>query len=433
MARKLFISVLGDTDYGECYYTKASFKSCKVRFIQEATLAYITKEEKWTNNDAALILLTKKAESSNWVDDGHKTKEGETKKQSGLYSRLQQMNLPISITPLNNLPDGNNEDEIWEVFQRTFDAIEEGDELYFDITHGFRYLPMLILVLGNYSKFLKNTEIKSITYGNYVSRNKLKEEAPIIDLLPISYLQDWTTAAISFLDSGNVKRFSKLCSSQLKPILRDEAKLLGDTPARTLRKFVNALNTVVSEMYACRSISILKSENIAKLLDLSSQIEKTTIKPLNPILQKIKDSFKDFVPSPDIINGYAAAKWCFDKGLYQQSLTILHENIVSQICKQENLQVNSIEERDLVSYVFKIYYDNDCKYNENKDEKINMIQRNVLFQALASSFRVTTNLRNDYNHSGMRSNPTAVSKITNDLKERLEKVMAVLKAQGYVD
>lgn len=433
MARKLFISVLGDTDYGECYYTKASFKSSKVRFIQEATLAYLTKEEKWTDKDAALILLTKKAESSNWIDDGHKTKEGETIKRSGLYSRLQQMNLPIGITPLKNLPDGNNEEEIWEVFQHTFDAIEEGDELYFDITHGFRYLPMLILVLGNYSKFLKNTEVKSITYGNYVSRDKLKEEAPIIDLLPISYLQDWTTAAINFLDSGNVKRLSELCNSKLKPILRDEAKLLGDTPAKTLNQFVKALNTVVSEMYTCRSASILKSENIANLLDLSSQLEETTIKPLNPILQKIKDSFKDFVPSRDILNGYAAAKWCFDKGLYQQSLTILHENIVSQICEQENLNIYDTKERDFVNYAFKIYYDNDCKYNENEDEKINTIQKNKLFQALASSFRVTTNVRNDYNHSGMRPCPATVSAITKNLKERLDKVMVVLKAQGYVD
>ena len=33
--------------------------------------------------------------------------------------------------------------------------MQDGDELYFDLTHGFRYLPMLVMVLINYSKFLK--------------------------------------------------------------------------------------------------------------------------------------------------------------------------------------------------------------------------------------------------------------------------------------
>ena len=61
------------------------------------------------------------------------------------------------------------------------------------ITHAFRYLPMLVLVLANYAKFLKNVTVKSLTYGNYEAREGTN--APIVNLLPIAALQDWTTAA----------------------------------------------------------------------------------------------------------------------------------------------------------------------------------------------------------------------------------------------
>jgi hypothetical protein len=76
MSRKVFISFLGSTNYGECYYTKDSFISPKVRFIQEATLRYITQHEEWTENDAIYILLTRGAEEKNWNDNGHRDTDG---------------------------------------------------------------------------------------------------------------------------------------------------------------------------------------------------------------------------------------------------------------------------------------------------------------------------------------------------------------------
>ena len=44
MARKVFISVLGFTNYSECIYTKDAYKSHSVRFIQEATLEYLLQQ-----------------------------------------------------------------------------------------------------------------------------------------------------------------------------------------------------------------------------------------------------------------------------------------------------------------------------------------------------------------------------------------------------
>ena len=71
MKRKVFISVLGSNNYSECIYFKDEYKSAHVRFIQEATLDYLTSMEEWTANDIAIFLLTDEAEKANWQDNGH--------------------------------------------------------------------------------------------------------------------------------------------------------------------------------------------------------------------------------------------------------------------------------------------------------------------------------------------------------------------------
>ena len=97
------------------------------------------------------------------------------------------MSFPFELTP-KDIKDGKDTDEIWEIFDVIYNEINDGDELFLDITHAFRYLPMLLTVLINYSKFLKKITVKSITYGNFMAEGDLK---PIMDLTSISVLQDY--------------------------------------------------------------------------------------------------------------------------------------------------------------------------------------------------------------------------------------------------
>ena len=48
-------------------------------------------------------------------------------------------------------------------------------------------------------------------------------------------------------------------------------------------------------------------------------------------------------------------------------------------------------------------------------------------QVLASTFMVTTNLRNDYNHAGMRSCPTKRTGLINNLRERLDIILSMIE------
>lgn len=432
MARKVFISVLGYSNYGKCFYTRLSenFKSDEVRYVQEATLQYLMTLSEWTADDCAYILLTKGAEQKNWIDNGHcEYGTNAPIQQPGLASMLETRHFPYPVIPIKNIPDGNDEKEIWTIFERVFSLIQEGDELYFDLTHGFRYLPMLILVLGNYSKLLKNVVVKSITYGNYEARNKETNEAPLIDLLALSNLQDWTSASASFLKNGNLSMLKSLCKQNLAPILKETKGT--NLKAKTLNRYIDVLEEVVSDMNTCRGINILNGDNFAELINWSDQLKDVIIEPMKPVVERLKYSFQNFTPSKNIKNGYVAAKWCFDNHLYQQSLTILHETIVSHICESEGLNVAEREEREIVNMSFTIYNEKivreKWRCEAEQIESIEKLLNNDLLKSLASTFLVTTTLRNDYNHAGMRKNPAKQDKFQIKLKERLNIIFSMIE------
>ena len=176
MERKVFISVLGTGFYEPCKYTKGSFNSSETRFIQQATLEYLKVNNDWTTKDSdgdvvdrVIILLTNGAKETNWSKDITKRLNYKTKSEEvylGLEQVLQNMNLPCPIETIT-IPDGKDEDEMWAIFNAVYETLQPNDELYFDLTHSYRYLPMLVLVLGNYAKFLKGVKVKHISYGNY--------------------------------------------------------------------------------------------------------------------------------------------------------------------------------------------------------------------------------------------------------------------------
>lgn len=422
MARKVFISFLGYSDYGACHYCKDGYKSESIRYVQEATIEYINRLSPWTKNDAAYILLTKGAESKNWVDDGHidyVTKE--VKRSEGLETRISKMCLPLQIVPIKELPDGNNEEEIMQIFQRVFSLIKEGDELYFDLTHGFRYLPMLVLVLGNYAKFLRNAKVKSITYGNFEGRNKDKNEAQLIDLCSLTYIQDWTFAAANFLENGNVDQLASLSETVYRVTLKETKG--QDENAQMLKRFTDSLKGVVSDFQTCRGLSIYKASNIGKLLKTIEQIQHTEIQPLDPVIERIKMAVANFSSTENVVNGFAAAKWCSDNGLYQQAATILQENVVSYFALRHGIKIDDEVQRGIVNKALAILFNNipEDKWDVNALDRIKLedVLKDDLLKDkdIVNGFNNLSEVRNDLNHSGMRSKraPLSAAKIKENI------------------
>ncbi len=441
MPRKVFISILGTGFYEECAYTKEKeekegkekkpFTSTPTRFIQQASLELVGAND-WSKEDRVIIFLTKKARELNWnknIAERKRYGKDTPEPYKGLEAVLQEMDLKAQVED-KDIKDGMNKEEIWEVFQTIYDTLQEGDELHLDLTHSFRFLPMLLLVLGNYAKFLKGITIKNIVYGNYEARNA-QNEAPIISLLPLVSLQDWTFAAANYLQNGRATQLEELANEELRPMLQNTKDINLD--ARTLNKYVKTLSTFTKDLLNCRAQTIRSGEAINAIRTEAKRIEKVIIPPMAPVLDKINHSLEIFLPNEHVFNGFYAAQWCFNNQLYQQAITTLQENIVTYICLQKKLDISNIAQREVVNKAFNIYLNNTQEEQwklsgKNEEQRLSekqtikeLLDYSVL-KELSSTFLVTTNTRNDYNHAGENPNPTKAQKLINQIDERLKKV-----------
>ncbi len=412
MARKVFMSVLGATNYQECLYVdhRTNFKSSKTRFVQVAMFEKVVRH--WTSEDIAYIFLTsgeKGSEKKNWFDNGHfRYGTNEPIASTGLKRLLNEMNLNCKIEPVM-IKNGDSESEIWENFRIIFNCLQPGDEVYFDVTHGFRSLPMLVLVLNNYSKFLKNIKVALITYGNYEARNE-QNEAPIIDLTPLSALQDWTIAASTFIETGKTNKITSLAGNE---------------------EFV-VLNKFVNQIYECRGNDIIKGESAVKARQLlESSAEK--LNNFDELLKKLAETFKDY-QIDDIVNGFRAVQFCIKHHLVQQGITLLQESTISLVLSFLGYNYFETYLRDTVSGVLSINPDKFEPKGITEDEKkvsfqlAKKISQQPFYKNLSEIYsRLSMGSRNDINHAGMREKSRQVGEIEKSLAKYFGKTVKLFE------
>ena len=420
MARKVFMSVLGTGFYSECTYVGVNTRT-QTRFIQEATLNEIGAKG-WNSEDSAYVFITDRSETDNWiVKDNCRTNQRskEVEQYNGLQKVLDDMSLPCTVESVK-IKDGKDENEMWDIFNTIYGCIHDGDELYFDLTHAFRYLPMLVLVLGSYAKFLKNVKIAYISYGNFDSRTKCadnpdRDEAPIVDLLPLSILQDWAFAAGQFIKSGNVEEIVKLCENEFLPLVK--ASRGKDVAATALRYYTKVLNSTIQDFRFCRGISLIDSDNIISLRQSTLDLGASMIDSLNPLLGKIVESFGDFDDYSSVNNAYRAAVWCYNKGMFQQSATILQETVVTFFCRRHGLNELVEEDRRVVNDTFfAINRDKGCELSGRCKELMNDA---YMDKKLAMSFDKLSKTRNHFNHAGMKRDRKTAEDMRQDIADSL--------------
>ena len=224
MARKVFISFLGTNNYMQTCYELDDQRSDPVRFVQQALIGFLCAD--WSDTDRILIFYTEESKKKNWLDGGQTRVESDIE-YKGLKSVLRDMSLPVPVegclrdmslpVPVEGceIKEGFTEADIWSIFDTVYSKLADGDEIYFDVTHAFRSIPLFSMVLFNYARFMKETRLAAIYYGAFEKlgpaflvkqqipdpRNRV---APVIDLTSIARLQATNVAASDFLEFGKV-------------------------------------------------------------------------------------------------------------------------------------------------------------------------------------------------------------------------------------
>lgn len=437
MTKKLF-SFLGGGYYKKCVYKcadipKDNIRACNTYFIQEALTEMFCRN--WTEEDEVVIFLTDWAKKENWLENQSKkiTNTNTYEHRKGLKHDLLRHNYKFGIKEVD-IKDGNSMSEIWENFDTIINEIKDGDEIIFDITHAFRYIPILALTILNYAKSLKNIKVRGIYYGNYEYRNEgynnpefANNEKPIMNLIQFDEILEWSQAVDSFVKYGNsdhIKQFANevLNNGNNKEYYKEDRDLI--------KNLVNSLNDFTNTISTCRGRNVNSSTQknsisvaYRKLNDNLNKYmisDKTTMKPLEHIIGNIKDVIKDFEPvedREDIINtGLAIVKWSLDNNLIQQAYTALLETMISYMCILEDYDYNNREDR---AYVKKIY---DKIYNENKNLSSKYINGNLRKELAKLVYKLGI-MRNDINHFGYsfyESNSDTASRDYTQLKQYVE-------------
>ncbi len=326
-----FISFLGASDYLPCNYQSPGDhqETCLTPYVQEALVRLVMKPIQET--DTILVFLTRDARSRNW-------EHGSSGK--GLEKRLNELKKEYSFHMEGiDIPDIRDEDGIWEVFNIVANAIPENTCLILDITHAFRFLPMLGVILLNYLRFTKGIQTGGIFYGAFEKLGNPRQLetmpldarlVPIIDLTPFDYIMRFSNAADDFVNFGTSGPLSGILMETATPALRNSRG--ADTQARALRNLSQKLDIVSLSLATNRGLAIYEGKIFEGLREAIGQVKEhepeRLLEALLPVLRRVENKISGF-KKDDIRNGLEAARWCLEHRLIQQGITILQETMVT--------------------------------------------------------------------------------------------------------
>ncbi len=379
------LSFLGAGNYEEVNYSYSD-KKVSTSFFPYAVSQFV-------NPEKLFVIMTEKAE----------------KTHAESLSNLCDFE-PIKI------PDGKTENEFWVIFDKITSVIKPNDEVVFDITHGFRSQPFIVIVLLLYLKALKNIRINNILYGAYEARDE-NNTAPVFELKTFMDLVEWSNAAREFIHNGNMGYFKLLLSeiqrnSYLNKLAKPAKQLRG--AGDDLSKLTDAFATIRLEEIFQNVFSFNK-----RLFQVKEDLENNPqAKPFGTIINLISNQFKTISEAEkDIFSekGFEAQKtilnWYIETSKFQKAITLAREYIISKYLV-EMLRSNKY-----------CLLEKGCRKEAEHELGQQMKLRQSGFNnktrkgEYGELWGKITDMRNDINHAGMRKNPIPSSKLIERIKE----------------
>ena len=416
---KHFISVLGTGCYQPCKY-EINKKEWETAYIQEAILQIVIGE--LGVEDKITIFLTEEARESNWEDRNYKEFELEKNKnldsqdiREGLRNILVRTYGKDKVKAVE-IPVGKTEEELDEIFEIIYNEIEEGEEVYFDITHGLRNIPMQALTILNYARVLKKITIAGIYYGAYEVMNEETGITPIFNLSRYNEILEWTSAAEAFVNAGDGKQIKKVYDRKNKDLdkrkkiiqcekLSEECKTTSVEKSeieekllqeqKDMQKIANVINGIVNlttclETGRGKNFSRQNGNNRKSIygaylglkvaLQKINEEQKGMIRPLKPLFDEIEKSIAIFEnDGTNASTGMAAIQWAISYQLTQQGYTALEETMKTVICEFYGLQGDEMREREwIVSSAMKTLSNKVIENKEEKDEGVNLDREAII-------------------------------------------------------
>lgn len=271
------------------------------------------------DNDYTLELAIKASES-NWKSDLDSLDLDQFKKT-----------FQGKITPVV-IPYGLNKSEQVQIFNELVKILKQVDtngQLYLDITHSFRSLPLIAQSAIQYVQEVLDFDFRAkVTYGMLDITREL-DYAPLVDVSIVSEFAEWTKAAHSFKDYGK--------GYLLVEMLEDE------NPG--LAKKIKEFSDVVGINYISDAKNQLNQlENIYKNDEVKNDIAKLVIPD---VIKKFVDKLKP-VKNNNGVFQYYLSLWHGDHKNFALAYIVFVESILTFACEQSGKKWNNKEHREFI-------------------------------------------------------------------------------------
>ncbi len=319
------------------------------------------------------------------------------------------------------IPDGKSETEIWQIFDLITKQIPRNEKVIFDITHGFRSQPIIVIALLLYLRALRNIEIENILYGAYDAKND-NNIAPVFELKSFIDLIDWSNAVHEFVNNGNMKYFNELLSN----IHNNSYIKKMDNPSKQLNGAGTDLEVLTDAFATIRLDEIFRhsykfSKRIEQLTeDLNNNPQA---KPFGDLIYKIFEKFKSISEAEGekfTQKGFEAQKtiinWYLETGKYQKALTLAREYITSKYM----IEISKNTQDSLLDKEFR--YRAETELGQLMDNLKNNVELNSRQKDYADIWSALSDIRNDVNHAGMRKGAIPSRGIINNTKNIVKEI-----------
>lgn len=366
-------------------------------FIAEATARFF-------HPDQLLILVTKEARNQNY---GH------------LERRLEGL---LPVHPVD-IPSGQNEEELWQMFTAIARQIEPGDQIIFDITNGYRSLPVLSFLAASHIRVVRQATVAKMIYGAYDA--SVDGKTPVFDLTPFIRLLDWTTATDAFLKFGRADDLTVLVQEAAQ-----DATQLG--APETLHQIADRLKTLTAALQTSRPNEVMQTaEGLGAAIESVRTATAASAQPFGLLLDKISAEYSRFgLAHPEsqalaqevITRQLEMIDWYIDKHLFVQAITLAREWLVSLVIAKNGGDLFNERDRDLAASAI----------NGHRKLRGTSVPAGMYNTAQSAAIRElwkkTRVLRNDIAHTGMRLSANTAAVLEEQIKRVCKELGSVVAA-----
>jgi len=252
-------------------------------------------------------------------------------------------------------------DEIWDNFEMLLtikELLHNGDEVYLDITHGFRYMPILNIFLLEFISIFDSPSInvEGVFYGLFSG-----DTSEIVDFKIFFDLLEWSKAINMFKHNSNAEQLIELLSkdkenSDITKVFTQFSNNLKLANMSSLRQFIKDANKKIKKLKDSnnRIIKLLSTE----LIDITARFDT----------QK-QSKFQ-----------YELAKWLYENKNYALAYLALYEAIITKSCELKGYDVDEHSLREEAKK--SLGNDKYGKYFYTKyDDSISQIRNSIVHQS----------------------------------------------------